>query len=1458
MATAQSFEIEVSNGEGLKLDLVNKTGSWNATAILSGLEIVRNNADGLATPTADVELSTDGGVSWIQLASGIEMDRFGNGQYLWTADVESGEALIRVSANQGSQPNDLSDNAFSVANGGNFYYVNDDSLLDDEYTTATGDNANDGKNPNTPMASLAALLRLYDLGPGDTVFVDTGVYNVISNIRLEAEDSGVRIQGAVRADNRTVLDRSNTSTGSYVFEFTGADDVTLDSLSITGAVYGVYANYTVDSDRVTLSNNEIFNNSNIGIYIQRNSNQDWTIENNEIYGHNNGGNDDYGIWIENATGVQVLNNDVRANYYGIRADGNTWIFGNDVYSNHTGVYSFGTVLIENNDIYQNSEDGIYLNSSSRAVNNRIYGNRQGIDSRNNTEAYGNRLFENETGLIVNGGNINFYDNYIHNNNTGIYIGRYQAGRFYNNLIYENTSVGILDHSYSGGTTVQIVNNTIYQSVGDAVYIASGTTSNLLQNNIIWVDSGYAINVANGDQTGFQSDRNLFYLGTESGFVGLWTNVQRATLADWQSVTGQESNSSAGVPRFLDIDGADNVLGEQGVNEGGPADDNFGLGGNSPAIDRGNAFVTRLFDALGRQRQDDPGIDDTGIGWGYRIEDLGSSQFVEVGTARGWRSTNTYWNYNLPFAFKYNNVSYTSVQVSTNGYLQFAGPDSASNQNNNFDEFNRNVRIAPLWEDIRTNSSGGNIFIDTSIADQITFRWKGVTQADSMEVNFSVTLFVDGRIRFDYGPGNENLTPTVGLSAGIDLDYLDYATFFLAPYDNQASLTNANSLLWTPEPELTFFDLGAYEFQGDSSDTVVPVVTGLGNVPADGGSTETSTDRIIVEFSEFLDSIAGGSPANYAFIEAGADGVFNTTDDQNIAFTPVYVYPSTQVEIVIDDGLLSSGLYRLTILGDKALFDTAGNKLDGDNDGIAGGDYVHTFTINGNDAPTAANLGTDENYIEDGGTQDLLDIVVSDVDSTVVAVSLKLSNINAGVLSTATSGSVTSTFISGVWTVSGAIDDVNVLLAALTFTPVDNFSQPIDIAVTISDGVNTLTGTKTLTPIEQNDPSVATNLNAAETYIEDIPLNLVNLQVSDIDSAEIAVTFTLSDLTAGSLNTSTSGSVTSTFVNGVWAASGAIARVNSLLAGLTFTPAENYNQNFSIATQVSDGTTTLNGNKLFTGTAQDDAPTVTGLNSPETYTEDAGAIDLADIVVSDIDSTEVAVTLALSDLNAGTLSADTSGSVTASFVNGMWTASGLIADVNTLLSTVTFTPAADYDQDFVITVEVSNTPNTPDGTKAITAIPVNDAPVATGLDTAETYVPNGDPVTVAPIVISDIDGDDLTVTLTLSDSTAGSFGTATSGSVTSTFEAGVWTASGAIADLNNLLANLQYTPAADYNAGFTVAVAVSDGGETVSGVKTFTAAAANNAPVAVDDTATTGRRCRDINCGCRLACQRQRC
>ncbi len=106
----------------------------------------------------------------------------------------------------------------------------------------------------------------------------------------------------------------------------------------------------------------------------------------------------------------------------------------------------------------------------------------------------------------------------------------------------------------------------------------------------------------------------------------------------------------------------------------------------------------------------------------------------------------------------------------------------------------------------------------------------------------------------------------------------------------------------------------------------------------------------------------------------------------------------------------------------------------------------------------------------------------------------------------------------------------------------------------------------------NQPPTATNLSAAETYVEDTTLNLVDIVASDVDSATVTATLTLSNTAAGSLTTGTSGAVTSTYVagTGVWTASGAIADVNTLLAGVSFVPALNFNANFTIATSVSDG------------------------------------------------------------------------------------------------------------------------------------------------------------------------------------------------------------------------------------------------------------------------------------------------
>ncbi|MBK9074017.1 MAG: PKD domain-containing protein [Flavobacteriales bacterium] len=268
---------------------------------------------------------------------------------------------------------------------------------------------------------------------------------------------------------------------------------------------------------------------------------------------------------------------------------------------------------------------------------------------------------------------------------------------------------------------------------------------------------------------------------------------------------------------------------------------------------------------------------------------------------------------------------------------------------------------------------------------------------------------------------------------------------------------------------------------------------------------------------------------------------------------------------------------------------------------------------------------------------------------------------------------------GAWNALGVPSGVaSRLLAAdansrLYFQPTANFNGAIATAITFrawdqTSGTNgstadastnggttafsTATDVASLTITAGNDAPTATNLSAAESYTEDVSLNLINIVVSDVDHATTTATLTLSNVSAGSLSTATSGAVTSTFSAGVWTASGAIANVNTLLAGVTFVPAANFNMNFNIVTSVSDGVAApVTGSKPMTGTAVNDAPTATNLSAAESYTEDV-SLNLIDIVVSDVDHATTTATLTLSNVSAGSLSTVTSGAVTSTFSAGV--------------------------------------------------------------------------------------------------------------------------------------------------------------------------------------------------------------
>lgn len=167
------------------------------------------------------------------------------------------------------------------------------------------------------------------------------------------------------------------------------------------------------------------------------------------------------------------------------------------------------------------------------------------------------------------------------------------------------------------------------------------------------------------------------------------------------------------------------------------------------------------------------------------DSIGANEFAAVGTARGWQADDAAFDYTLPFAFPFYGEMHTQVKIATDGWINF-GPYVGSTWNNSTSLLIANKRIAVLWDDLKTNVPGGDIFIDESVAGQVTIRWQGVVRAGSIPANFSATLFADGRIRLNYGVQNTGLTCTVGVSNG-------GTKHFLASYNAAPALNNVDSI-----------------------------------------------------------------------------------------------------------------------------------------------------------------------------------------------------------------------------------------------------------------------------------------------------------------------------------------------------------------------------------------------------------------------------------------------------------------------------------------------------------------------------------------------------------------------------------------------------------------------------------------------------------------------------------------
>ena len=403
--------------------------------------------------TVDIDLMEEGNPTPVfSIATGETND----GDFDWQVPqsvTPGSNYLIRVTR---SAIVDTSDNLFNVTAPITAYYVNDGPVNGvGDWTTAPGDDANDGLSPSTPKATIASVLATYTLGPGNVIRVDDGDYLVSANIVLDASDNGYTIEGyhdTLYPDRRAQLDRANTSSSSFVFQFTGGDDITIEHLHITGAYRGIYANTSANSDSIGITNNEIFDNTIAGIYVQA-SNEDWLISGNTIHGAFSPST--VGIWATGALRTRIIGNEIYDISLGIRAElpGSTnpddaiLISGNYV---HHGPYLYPgngmlvsqNAIAENNTVFAFNRGlgyGIAVQVSGIVRGNLVHGNYDGIRDFDNTSIVeNNEVFNNQNygiqGFLVSG-------NRVYNNGIGISSSG-NGAVISNNIVYSNTTYGI--------------------------------------------------------------------------------------------------------------------------------------------------------------------------------------------------------------------------------------------------------------------------------------------------------------------------------------------------------------------------------------------------------------------------------------------------------------------------------------------------------------------------------------------------------------------------------------------------------------------------------------------------------------------------------------------------------------------------------------------------------------------------------------------------------------------------------------------------------------------------------------------------------------------------------------------------------------------------------------------------------------------------------------------------------
>lgn len=151
-------------------------------------------------------------------------------------------------------------------------------------------------------------------------------------------------------------------------------------------------------------------------------------------------------------------------------------------------------------------------------------------------------------------------------------------------------------------------------------------------------------------------------------------------------------------------------------------------------------------------------------------DQGLANVPAGGSARNWHADDDFWSLDLPFAFPFFGEPFSTVYVSSNGYLTFGSGSSSW-----LPELANTMGIFGFGKDLITNCPDTDIYTEET-SSIVRIRWQARTYnggcgLTAPAVNVETDLYPDGTVHVLYGQVDNTGDQVIGISKGDSVNYV---------------------------------------------------------------------------------------------------------------------------------------------------------------------------------------------------------------------------------------------------------------------------------------------------------------------------------------------------------------------------------------------------------------------------------------------------------------------------------------------------------------------------------------------------------------------------------------------------------------------------------------------------------------------------------------------------------------